>query len=445
SSSATGGFVPEWALLVKGILCHIHAPEHFVAFIECLYAHPRTIGLIAPLLVWVLKDIEGTTANDDAYGARGQALEGLFPRIVAYLERRSADEDLDFFDAMLVSKVDNLSGQYGRKLPAGIADTVLDNLHKHEMSLFKQRKKLIDMRSAEDLRRDEYRRTHPDRFRADALAPGRVEERIAPLNIRLFGGLEVSIGDQKVDPALLSRQKVKILLAFLVLDLGKEISRERLCRLLWPYSDSQSAQRNLYTLSSVLRKALRTGTRSCPYLVRTQFSYLLDAKLVRSDVAELEKVCSHLMEGYTKNAEWIGALTQVRELYRGVLLPTEVRNEAIVQARKDHHNRVVDALSLAALRLNDMGDLQAALLFAHTALSMDSTREEVYVLLMKAQIALGQRSAALETYFRCQRYLSEELGIDPAKNTRLLYQGLITEDMDEVRQPPARKARATTL
>ena len=45
--------------------------------------------------------------------------------------------------------------------------------------------------------------------------------------------------------------------------------------------------------------------------------------------------------------------------------------------------------------------------------------------LMRAQIASLQRTAALQTYFACRRYLADDLGIDPSAETMRLYRSII--------------------
>ena len=44
---------------------------------------------------------------------------------------------------------------------------------------------------------------------------------------------------------------------------------------------------------------------------------------------------------------------------------------------------------------------------------------------MEAQISSNQRGGALETYFTCRRFLSEELGIDPSMKVMELYRSII--------------------
>ena len=57
-------------------------------------------------------------------------------------------------------------------------------------------------------------------------------------------------------------------------------------------------------------------------------------------------------------------------------------------------------------------------------LEHDQTNEEAYRLLMRAHIALGERSTALRLYARCVSALRSELNIDPLPETVALYQTL---------------------
>ena len=56
---------------------------------------------------------------------------------------------------------------------------------------------------------------------------------------------------------------------------------------------------------------------------------------------------------------------------------------------------------------------------------------------MRAQIACGQRTAAISTYLACQRVLSEKLGVDPSPETVALYESLIGVEDEKRRRPGA--------
>ena len=73
-----------------------------------------------------------------------------------------------------------------------------------------------------------------------------------------------------MDPSLFSRQKVKTLLALLVLHNGREFSRDKLVGLLWPDSEIMHGRKNFYGIWAMLRRALTLPSGECPYLIRQQ-------------------------------------------------------------------------------------------------------------------------------------------------------------------------------
>ena len=274
--------------------------------------------------------------------------------------------------------------------------------------------------------------THPDAFRRDSRSKSLKKlPSIAPmLTVNLFGGLDVLIGDERVDPSNFSRQKVKTLLALLVLNNGREFSRDKLVSLLWPDSELGPARRNFYGIWSKLCHALSMPSGDCPYLIRQQQGLRIDASLLASDVAQLEDVCRTLLFERPGYGGWANVFSLVNDRFSDDLLPSENDNDAIAALRVDYRNRLVDALVAASSRLVTAGDVQEGLWFARAALQRDRTREDAYTTLMQAQLAAGQRTAALETYFSCRRFLADDLGIDPSMETMRLYRSIIETEAE---------------
>lgn len=296
-----------------------------------------------------------------------------------------------------------------------------------EASVLSQRRKLEDRRRLRDRRRRQYAATHPDayldgRYRPDDGGPA---PREPLLSVKLFGGLDVRIGDRRVDPDKLRRQKVKTMLALLVLSRGRDVSRDRLMRMIWPSADYDSARKNFYNIWSLLRAALSLPDGSCPYLIRQQNVCRLERSLLRSDIADFDETCRTLMFGKMDTDGWARLSADVDERFRDDLMPGERCTDAIELMRDECRVRLVDALVAAARRLVAEGRIQEGLWFARAALRRDRTREDAYVALMEAQIAAGQRPAAIATFFECRKFLAEDLGIDPSPETIALYRSII--------------------
>lgn len=304
-------------------------------------------------------------------------------------------------------------------------------LRKMEMALFSQRN-ACERLELERLERERaFVATHPDAFREEGRAKRPALPTAAPaLTVNLFGGLDVLIGGERVDPSLFSRQKVKTLLALLVLHNGREFSRDKLVSLLWPDCEIMHGRKNFYGIWAMLRRALSLPSGECPYLIRQQQGLRLDASLLSSDVAQLEDVCRTLLFERPGYGGWAQVCSLVNDRFSDDLLPSENGNDAIASLRVDYRNRLVDALVAASTRLVAAGEVQEGLWFARAALQRDRSREDAYTCLMSAQLASNQRTAALETYFACRRYLVDELGIDPSLETMRLYRSIIETEAE---------------
>lgn len=301
-----------------------------------------------------------------------------------------------------------------------------------EMSLFSQRTENEHLVQERLERESVFAATHPDAYRAEGRGKGaaKLSTTTPVLTVNLFGGLDVLMGNMRVNPSNFSRQKVKTLLALLVLHNGREFSRDKLVSLLWPESELMPARKNFYGIWAMLRRALSTSSGECPYLIRQQQGLRLDASLLASDVSQLEDVCRTLQFERPGYGGWAQVYSQVNSRFSDDLLPSENDNDAIAALRVDYRNRLVDALVAASSRLVAAGEVQEGLWFARAALQRDRSREDAYICLMQAQLASGQRTAALETYFSCRRYLADELGIDPSLETMRLYHSIIETEMD---------------
>ena len=248
---------------------------------------------------------------------------------------------------------------------------------------------------------------------------------IPKLNIRLFGALEVRRGDVLLTHEDLTRQKVKVFLALLALNAGQELPRELVAEELWPQSYLDVATRSFYSIWSKLRRALTDETGVCPYLHRMQNGYRMEARLLRTDVGRLEELCRTFLLGRVEARVWLELLEEFEDVCRGDLLPTEAESRAIVAARARYRRKATDALIAASARLLQSGENAAALLFAYAAAQRERQREDVYLALMRAQVACDQRTGAVETYLACKEMLSEGPGLEPSAKMEQLYLSIV--------------------
>lgn len=359
------------------------------------------------------------------------SLDELARYIRACVEHEASSGALGWCAATAAAALERIAAsdaRYGAFLPAAPALAVA---RRAEVGLFEQREQARRQLAGPAVREGEGAAMAGAPFAGDAGASGRFDapERQASiplLRVRLFGGLQVSIGDEPVARCELSRHKTRLLLALLVTNCGHEVSRHRLAEMLWPSSRPKSAMKNFYSVWSQLRRAL-TVDGGCPYLLRTQEGCRLNPHLTVTDVAGFNALLRSLTLPHDDD-DWQRMYDLVCNDYVEDLLPCDRDNETINALRHRYHAMLVDALLAAAEQLLSAGKDRGALWFAREAVRRDPRREDACILLMGVQRQLNQRPEALETYFSCRRHLSEELGIDPSERLVRLYRSIIESE-----------------
>ena len=103
-------------------------------------------------------------------------------------------------------------------------------------------------------------------------------------------------------------------------------------------------------------------------------------------------------------------------------------------------DRLTDALYRCSIALATawihLGDHQLAATAARTAIELDPLRELAHRLLIEAERARGDRSAALRAYARCVDVLATELGTSPSPETLRLADTLRASDTLSASDPP---------
>ncbi|MEP6775084.1 MAG: bacterial transcriptional activator domain-containing protein, partial [Chloroflexota bacterium] len=82
--------------------------------------------------------------------------------------------------------------------------------------------------------------------------------------------------------------------------------------------------------------------------------------------------------------------------------------------------------------------------YGERVLLYDPGNERVYRKLMRVHYLNGDRAAAMQQYERCKAALHEELNIEPAIDTKLLYERIKADHFDEERTPVFASPSVTT-
>lgn len=255
------------------------------------------------------------------------------------------------------------------------------------------------------------------------------EPRTPILCIDLFGKMEVRVEGTTLENKFLSRAKIRRLLAYLAFNQRRVVLRDNLMEYLWPYLDFDRAQKNLYTSWCMLAKGLGSDkVRECPYIQRDGEIYQLNSELVACDIHQFESKARVVLFGQAELDIQTKSLLELQALYRDSLV-ADIPGDSFIHMRMEgYRSMMVDSLLLVTRQLRNAGEIERALFCARSAYELDESREDVYRELMDTQLEAGQRTSAMQTYFSCKRYLSDELGILPSKSTTALYQDLLLDN-----------------
>lgn len=250
---------------------------------------------------------------------------------------------------------------------------------------------------------------------------------IEPLYVNLFDCFNVKVGDKDITYTSFKRKKLKVLLAYLVINSGREVNANRLTSSLWPLSSSDVALKNLNSLWSMLRSELEDSSGDCPYLNRNYHSFSINSNLIVTDIQKYKSIKNEFNVGLVNANSWIALAKNNLHILQGELMPCEIKNEYILKKREWYKNSTAEFLTNAAHRLYDVKELEACVWFANLACELDSTREDSFYILMKAQYALGLRSSAIKTYLSSIESISNSNKIPISSKFKRLYEAVINE------------------
>jgi DNA-binding SARP family transcriptional activator/predicted ATPase len=249
------------------------------------------------------------------------------------------------------------------------------------------------------------------------------------VEFRVLGPLEVRADGA---PVQLGGVKQRTLLALLVLNAGRVVSRDQIVDALWGERPPESAVKGIQVYVWQLRKLLPKGT-----LVTRPTGYSLVVEPDDVDVLRFERLVAEARDAAPDAAERL--LREALGLWRGPALAQFGYEEFA----RSESARLTD-LRLAALEQRLEADLALgrhvevvpeleALVREHPL------RESLRGLLMLALYRSGRQADALANYHDARATLVEELGLDPGQALQRLEQAILRQDpaLDLAPPPPA--------
>jgi len=258
---------------------------------------------------------------------------------------------------------------------------------------------------------------------------------VSHLTLTFLGQFQLTLQDQ---PAIrFETDKVRALLAYLVVEGNQAHSRSTLAALLWPGYNEENARTNLRHALHQLRQTIGDATATPPWLLITRQTLQFNPAAPHTlDVQEfstlLNRVAAHAHPRLDQCASCLQALRQAADLYRGDFLAGFAVNDSAPFEewrrikQEQLHLRAVELFQQLARYSETVGDNQLTRQYAARQLELEPWREEAHRQIMRTLARSGQRNAALAQYQLCCRILAAELDTEPEDATTALYEQIRT-------------------
>ncbi len=242
-----------------------------------------------------------------------------------------------------------------------------------------------------------------------------------PIMICLLGNFRLLNKGQLVP--IRAGGKSEALLAYLGLQYGRRVPRERLVQMLWPDSDLTLSLNSLNNLIYNLNKLLGSALQDAPPVLHQEGYYQLnidagiDVDVVRFDA--LVKTGDKQNRAGNPVAA-MDAYHRAVELYRDDLCLSPDPQTLVERERL--RARYLTTLAQLADHYYHTNDYSTALEYIWRLLGQDCCREDAHRLVMRCYVRRGERTAALRHYQVCSNLLRDQLNVEPEPATSALFE-----------------------
>ncbi|MGD2076894.1 MAG: protein kinase [Chloroflexota bacterium] len=245
---------------------------------------------------------------------------------------------------------------------------------------------------------------------------------MARLSVRLLGPFEVTLGAKLVTD--FESDKVRALLAYLIVEADRPHSRETLAEFLWPNRPPGAGLSNLRHALAILRQAI-ADNQAAPHFLNVsrqslQFNIAADARI---DFFDFRQKAAQVPEGQAGQQ----ALEEAVALVRGSFLEglsvgdSAALEEWILFKRELIDGELMQALNRLASYAELTGEFELALRYLRRQVELTPWEEQAYRQLMRLLALSGRRGEALAQFEIAHDRLNEELSVDPSPETVALY------------------------
>lgn len=252
------------------------------------------------------------------------------------------------------------------------------------------------------------------------------------LQIQMFGDFTLRNGDAVISDNRNRTKKVWLLLAYLLHERGRIISRKELISLLWGEDTSSSTPENALKITLHRTRSLldQLGPSAGHQLVIWQDNgYTWNTEVPMTlDIAEFDRLCTaEYQDEETRLAAYVDAL----KLYQGNFLSNLPAEGWILPLSSCYHKLYMETVLYTAPLLTAHARYEESIDILKKAITMKPCSEQLYLLLMQAQVSSGDRNAALISYETLSQRLFSEQGTKPGQEIHQMYRSIMQAVADK--------------
>lgn len=257
-------------------------------------------------------------------------------------------------------------------------------------------------------------------------------EPVADLTINMLGPIEIlrEFSRPLATDAWTTRRSRDIL-CFIASRRHRRASKDTIVDTFWGETDSEVVEKNFHPTVSHIRKALNSNQplkqnfilyRDGDYQLNPELSYKIDVEQFDQLVAKGESA-----RRARQFDECVEAYEMAIALYRGDFAQGSYE-PWVDEQRTYYRQQYLHLLESLATVAQKQEEWARSLQLAQMILREDPFREDIHCMVIRAHVNLGNRGAARDQFESLRRLLERELGVEPGREVRKIYQKLIDLD-----------------
>ena len=246
------------------------------------------------------------------------------------------------------------------------------------------------------------------------------------LHVQMLGEFSLSYGDVRISDKSSRAYKLWQLIAYMIYHRRRTVSKEEMLQLLGDSGRYSNPSGALKTARMRARRMIEPISLAAgqELLISRDGGYAWNPEVpVALDTEAFEDLCQQASQA--EGSEKTALFAQALRLFRGEFLSRLAGETWVDQISAFFNHRYLEAVEEAVPLMIEEGMCVDAAAICRTALKLSPYHEPLYRLLMHSLAGQGDYAAADEVFQSLRDLLSNELGVLPDEETRLVHQEIV--------------------